>query len=234
VTSEATPRVLVVEDDRVIRRVLRTALESDGWRVFEAETVAQGLAEAKSLRPDLLFVDLGLPDGDGVDLIVAVREWSRLPIIVVSARSQEEQKVRALDAGADDYVEKPFRIAELLARVRASMRRHGADAAASAAGVVSLGDVEIDRVARIVRKGGRQVHLTPIEFRLLGVLAANAGRVLTHRQLLREVWGPARVEHNHYLRVFMGALRHKLEDDPAQPRLLLTETGVGYRLAASP
>ena len=233
-TSESAPRVLVVEDDRVIRRVLRTALESDGWRVFEAETVTQGLAEAKSLRPELLFVDLGLPDGDGVDLIVAVREWSRLPIIVVSARSQEEQKVRALDAGADDYVEKPFRIAELLARVRASMRRHGADAAASADGIVVLGDVEIDRVARIVRKAGREVHLTPIEFRLLGVLAANAGRVLTHRQLLREVWGPARVEHNHYLRVFMGALRHKLEDDPAQPRLLLTETGVGYRLATSP
>jgi two-component system KDP operon response regulator KdpE len=163
-----------------------------------------------------------------------VREWSRLPIIVVSARSQEEQKVRALDAGADDYVEKPFRIAELLARVRASMRRHSADAAASADGIVSLGDVEIDHVARIVRKAGREVHLTPIEFRLLGVLAANAGRVLTHRQLLREVWGPARIEHNHYLRVFMGALRHKLEDDPAQPRLLLTETGVGYRLATSP
>jgi two-component system KDP operon response regulator KdpE len=214
--------------------VLRTALESDGWRVFEAETVSQGLAEAKSLRPELLFVDLGLPDGDGVDLIVAVRAWSRLPIIVVSARSQEEQKVRALDAGADDYVEKPFRIAELLARVRASMRRHSADAAASADGIVVLGDVEIDRVARIVRKAGREVHLTPIEFRLLGVLAVNAGRVLTHRQLLREVWGPERVEHNHYLRVFMGALRHKLEDDPAQPRLLLTETGVGYRLAASP
>ncbi|HEY2189074.1 MAG TPA: response regulator [Caldimonas sp.] len=231
--SDDTPsRALIVEDDLAIRRVLRAALEGDGWRVSEAPGAAQAVAEAKTLRPDLMFVDLGLPDGDGVDVIVATREWSRLPIIVISARSQEEQKVRALDAGADDYVEKPFRIAELLARVRASMRRRAADAHADER-IVRIADVEIDRVAHIVKKHGSEVHLTPIEFRLLAVLAANVGRVLTHRQLLREVWGPARVEHGHYLRVFMGALRHKLEDDPAQPKLLLTETGVGYRLVAS-
>jgi two-component system KDP operon response regulator KdpE len=231
VSDEAPRRALVVEDDLAIRRVLRAALEGDGWRVSEARDAGEAIAEAKARRPDLMFVDLGLPDRDGVDVVVAVREWSRLPIIVVSARSQEEQKVRALDAGADDYVEKPFRIAELLARVRANMRRRGADAAGEQ--LVKVGDVEIDRVAHVVRKAGREVHLTPIEFRLLGVLAANAGRVLTHRQLLRDVWGPGRVEHGQYLRVFMGALRHKLEDDPAQPTLLLTETGVGYRLVGS-
>lgn len=230
-SDEAPRRALVVEDDLAIRRVLRAALEGDGWRVSEARDAGEAIAEAKARRPDLMFVDLGLPDRDGVDVVVAVREWSRLPIIVVSARSQEEQKVRALDAGADDYVEKPFRIAELLARVRANMRRRGADAAGEQ--LVKVGDVEIDRVAHVVRKAGREVHLTPIEFRLLGVLAANAGRVLTHRQLLRDVWGPGRVEHGQYLRVFMGALRHKLEDDPAQPTLLLTETGVGYRLVGS-
>ena len=227
--SDPTPVVLLVEDDKHIRRFLRTSLETEGWRVFEAETVRQGLVDAATRRPDLVIADLGLPDGDGTDLIRQVRTWSQVPVIVLSARSAEDDKVRALDAGADDYIEKPFGVSELLARVRANMRRQQSLREGGGAKVV-IGDVEIDLAARIVTKAGAVVHLTPIEFRLLGVLVANAGRVLTHRHLLREVWGPAHVEQNHYLRVFMAALRHKLETDPAQPRMLLTETGVGYRL----
>ena len=229
--AEPAPVALLVEDDRSIRRFVRSALEAEGWRVREAETVRDGIAEARAARPSLVIVDLGLPDGDGIELIAAVRQTSGVPILVLSARSEEEHKVRALDAGADDYVEKPFRVAEFLARVRAHMRRHGAAAGANE-GVVSIGDLVFDPVAHVVRKAGQEVHLTPIEFKLLGVLVANAGRVLTHRTLLREVWGASRVEHNHYLRVFMGSLRQKLEDDPAQPRMLVTETGVGYRLLA--
>lgn len=230
--SEPAPVVLLVEDDRHIRRFLRLSLEAEGWRVFETETLRQGLIDAGTRKPDLVIADLGLPDGDGVDLIRDLRTWSQVPVIVLSARSDEGDKVRALDAGADDYIEKPFGVPELLARVRANLRRPRAlaegDAAAS---TFTLGEVEIDLASRIVRKAGVPVHLTPLEYRLLGVLVANAGRVLTHRHLLREVWGPAHVEQNHYLRVFMANLRHKLERDPAQPTMLLTETGVGYRLA---
>ena len=225
-------RVLLIEDDRHIRRFLRTSLEAEGWRVFEAETARQGRIDAATRKPDLLIADLGLPDGDGVELIRDVRGWSRVPVIVLSARSDEDDKVRALDAGADDYIEKPFGVSELLARVRANMRRKQAAADEGAGAVMTIGDVEIDLAARVVKKGGAVVHLTPIEFRLLGVLLANAGRVLTHRHLLRAVWGPAHVEQNHYLRVFMANLRHKLETDPAQPKMLLTETGVGYRLVS--
>jgi len=231
--AEPVPIVLLVEDDRHIRRFVRTSLEAEGWRVFETETVKQGLVDAATRRPDLVIADLGLPDGDGTDLIRELRTWSQVPVIVLSARSDEEDKVRALDAGADDYIEKPFGVSELLARVRANMRRHQGARGGDAASTLTLGDIEIDRVARIVRKAGVEVHLTPIEYRLFGVLVANAGRVLTHRHLLREVWGPSHVEHNHYLRVFMGSLRHKLEDDPAQPKMLVTETGVGYRLIAN-
>ena len=230
--SEPVPVVLLVEDDHHIRRFVRTSLEAEGWRVFETDTVKQGLVDAATRRPDLVIADLGLPDGDGVDLIRELRTWSQAPVIVLSARSDEEDKVRALDAGADDYIEKPFGVSELLARVRANMRRHQGARGGEAASTVVLGDIEIDRAARIVKKAGVEVHLTPIEYRLLGVLVANAGRVLTHRHLLREVWGPSHVEHAHYLRVFMGNLRHKLEDDPAQPKMLVTETGVGYRLIA--
>jgi len=230
--TDPTPVVLLVEDDRHIRRFVRTSLEAEGWRVFETETVRQGLVDAATRRPDLVIADLGLPDGDGVELIRELRGWSQMPVIVLSARSDEEDKVRALDAGADDYIQKPFGVSELLARVRANMRRHQATRGGDAAATVTLGDVEIDRAARIVKKAGVEVHLTPIEYRLFGVLVANAGRVLTHRHLLREVWGPSYVEHSHYLRVFMGNLRHKLEDDPAQPKMLVTETGVGYRLLA--
>jgi two-component system KDP operon response regulator KdpE len=230
--AEAAPVVLLVEDERHIRRFLRTSLEAEGWRVFETETVRQGLIDAATRKPDLVIADLGLPDGDGVDLIRDLRTWSSVPVIVLSARSGEGDKVRALDAGADDYIEKPFGVSELLARVRAHRRRHQGGRGGDSASTVTIGDVEIDLGARIVRKAGAEVHLTPIEYRLLGVLLANAGRVLTHRHLLREVWGPSHVEQNHYLRVFMGSLRHKLEDDPAQPKMLVTETGVGYRLIA--
>lgn len=229
--SEPVPVALLVEDDRQIRRFVRSALEGEGWRVFEAETLRQGLVDAGTRKPDLVVVDLGLPDGDGVDLIRELRGWSQVPVIVLSARSDENDKVRALDAGADDYIEKPFGVAELLARVRANLRRPRAAADGEAGAALSFGDVEIDLATRTVTKAGGKVHLTPIEYRLLGVLVANAGRVLTHRHLLREVWGPSHVEHNHYLRVFMANLRHKLESDPAQPTMLLTETGVGYRLA---
>jgi two-component system KDP operon response regulator KdpE len=228
--NEPAPAVLLVEDDRNIRRFLRAALEAEGWRVLETETVRAGLDEAAARKPDLVIVDLGLPDGDGVDLILALRKVSHVPVLVLSARSEEGDKVRALDAGADDYIEKPFGAPELLARVRAHRRRQQSLRDADALAPTAIGDVEIDFATRLVKKGGREVHLTPIEFKLFSVLVANAGRVLTHRQLLREVWGPERVEHNHYLRVFMGTLRHKLEDDPAQPTMLLTETGVGYRL----
>ena len=230
--SEPMPVVLLIEDDRHIRRFLRTSLEAEGWRVFEAETARQGRIDAATRKPDLVIADLGLPDGDGVELIRDVRGWSRVPVIVLSARSDEDDKVRALDAGADDYIEKPFGVSELLARVRANMRRKQAAADEGAGAVMTIGDVEIDLAARVVKKGGAVVHLTPIEFRLLGVLLANAGRVLTHRHLLRAVWGPGSVEQNHYLRVFMANLRHKLETDPAQPKMLLTETGVGYRLVS--
>lgn len=226
------PVVLLVEDDRHIRRFLRTSLETEGWRVFEAETLRQGLVDAATRKPDLVIADLGLPDGDGVDLIRQVRTWSRVPVIVLSARSDEDDKVRALDAGADDYIEKPFGVSELLARVRANMRRHLTSGAAGERSTVAIGDVVVDLASRVVTKAGAVVRLTPIEFRLLGVLVANAGRVLTHRHLLREVWGPGHVDDNHYLRVFMAHLRHKLESDPAQPTMLLTETGVGYRLVA--
>ena len=228
--SEPALVVLLVEDDRHIRRFLRTSLETEGWRVFEAETLRQGLVDAATRKPDLVIADLGLPDGDGVDLIRQVRTWSRVPVIVLSARSDEDDKVRALDAGADDYIEKPFGVSELLARVRANMRRQQTLREGGESSSVTIGDVEIDLAARVVKKAGAVVHLTPIEFRLLGVLVANAGRVLTHRHLLREVWGPSHVDDNHYLRVFMANLRHKLESDPAQPKMLLTETGVGYRL----
>ena len=230
--SEPVPVVLLVEDDRHIRRFLRTSLEAEGWRVFEAETLRQGVVDAATRKPDLVIADLGLPDGDGVDLIRQVRTWSRVPVIVLSARSDEDDKVRALDAGADDYIEKPFGVSELLARVRANMRRQQSIGEGGERSSVTIGDVVVDLAARVVTKGGEVVHLTPIEFRLLGVLVANAGRVLTHRHLLREVWGPSHVDDNHYLRVFMANLRHKLESDPAQPKMLLTETGVGYRLVA--
>ena len=225
----AAPVALVVEDERQIRRFVRTALEAEGFHVVEAETVRQALVDAGTRKPDIVILDLGLPDGDGVDFIRDFRAWSAVPIVVLSARVEEADKIAALDAGADDYLAKPFGVGELLARVRAA-RRRSARHDDGAESNFRFGDVEVDLVARTVRRNGAPVHLTPIEFRLLALLIRNAGRVLTHRQILREVWGPNYVEHEHYVRVHMGHLRQKLEATPAQPRHLVTETAVGYRL----
>ncbi len=235
------PIAIVIEDEPQIRRFVRLALEGEGWQVHEAVDARHGLQDAATRKPDLLVLDLGLPDGDGLDLIRDVRSWSSVPIVVLSARAGEADKIAALDAGADDYLTKPFGVGELLARVRANLRRprRGADAEQNADGstedaVFRFGTVDIDRQARVVRRDGAEVHLTPIEYRLLTTLAANAGRVMTHRQLLRVVWGPAHSEQHHYLRIYMGHLRQKLEADPAQPQYLLTETAVGYRLLQEP
>jgi two-component system KDP operon response regulator KdpE len=227
-----SPTAIVIEDEPQIRRFVRGALEAEGWQVHEAGTLRDGLAAAGTRQPDLLVLDLGLPDGDGVALIRDVRGWSAVPIIVLSARSDEADKIAALDAGADDYLTKPFGTGELLARVRANLRRPRAAGGEEAVqdAVFRFGEVELDRAARLVRRAGTEVHLTPTEYRLLSVLVANAGRVLTQRQLLREVWGPSHTDHGHYVRIYMGHLRQKLEADPAQPRHLLTETAVGYRL----
>lgn len=227
--SDPAPVAVLVEDEPQIRRFVRAALEAEGWHVHEADTVKQGLVEAGTRKPDLIVLDLGLPDGSGVDFIRDVRGWSSVPIVVLSARSGEADKVAALDAGADDYLTKPFGIAELMARVRANLRRKRSTAE-DASGVFHFGDVTVDQVARTVNRAGSPIHLTPIEYRLLLQLITNVGRVLTHRALLREVWGPSNSESSHYLRVYMSQLRQKLEADPAQPKHLLTETAVGYRL----
>ncbi len=229
------PVAIVVEDEPQIRRFVRGALEAVGWQVHEAGSLREGTAAVGTRSPDLVVLDLGLPDGDGIDLIRDVRGWSAVPIIVLSARIDEADKIAALDAGADDYLTKPFGTGELLARVRANLRRRqgaagGASAEAGGDAVFRFGEVEVDRLARVVRRRGAEVHLTPTEYRLLTALVANPGRVLTQRQLLRDVWGPSHVDQGHYLRVYMGHLRQKLEADPAQPRHLLTETAVGYRL----
>lgn len=225
----ALPVALVVEDERQILRFVRAALESEGFQVVEAQTLRQALVDAGTRKPDIVILDLGLPDGDGVDFIRDFRAWSAVPIVVLSARVDEGDKIAALDAGADDYLTKPFGVGELLARVRAA-RRRSARQDGGAEARFRFGDVDVDLVARTVRRAGEPVHLTPIEFRLLALLIRNAGRVLTHRQILREVWGPNYVEHEHYVRVHMGHLRQKLEAMPAQPRYLVTETAVGYRL----
>jgi two-component system KDP operon response regulator KdpE len=229
--SEPAPTALLIEDERQIRRFVRIALESEGWQVVEAETVRQGLIDAGTRKPDLVILDLGLPDGDGVVFIRDFRAWSSVPIVVLSARIGETDKIEALDAGADDYLSKPFGVGELMARVRAT-RRRSAGVASEDVEPFRFGDIEVDLARRTVRKGGAPLHLTPIEFRLLALFVNNAGRVLTHRQILREVWGPAYIEHEHYVRVHMGHLRRKIEDDPARPVYLVTETAVGYRLSA--
>ena len=228
--NSPAPVALLVEDEPHTRRFVRSALEGEGCQVWETSTLARGLIEAASRQPDLVILDLGLPDGDGVDLVRELRGWTGIPVLILSARSDEANKVRALDAGADDYLTKPFGVPELLARVRALLRR--SQRPADAGPVLRFGDVELDLARRQVQRQGQPVHLTPIEYRLLTYLAANAGRVLTQRQLLAEVWGPNHTEHAHYLRVYMTNLRRKLEADPAQPRYLLTESGVGYRLVA--
>jgi two-component system KDP operon response regulator KdpE len=226
--NPAIPVILLVEDEKEIRRFVRLALETEGCHVVEADGYQRGLIEAGTRKPDLLILDLGLPDGDGVELIRDLRGWSAMPVIVLSARSQEADKIQALDAGADDYLTKPFGVGELLARVRATMRRLG-HAGDTGQTLVNFGEVSVDLVKRLAEKAGQPVHLTPIEYRLLALLINNTGKVLTHRQILREVWGPTYVESYHYLRVYMGHLRQKLEGDPTRPRHIITETGVGYR-----
>ena len=223
------PTALIIEDDAPIRRFVRMALEAEGWNVVEAETLRQGLIDAGTQKPDLVILDLGLPDGDGVDLLHDLRGWSAIPVIVLSARADEQDKIAALDAGADDYLTKPFSTGELLARVRANVRRAGTPLHQETR-TFRFGDVEVDQEARVVRKGQAEVHLSPTEYRLLAFLVSNAGKVLTHRQILQHVWGPGYLDRDHYVRIHMSHLRQKLEVDPAQPRHLLTETAVGYRL----
>jgi len=227
-TNESPGRVLVVEDEAEIRRFIRLSLQAESLDVAEAAGVQRGLIEAGTRRPDLVVLDLGLPDGDGIDFIRGLRAWSAIPIIVLSARTTETDKIAALDAGADDYLVKPFGAGELLARVRAQLRRHPR-ADAEAASVLEFGDVRIDLVRRSVERAGAAVHLTPIEYRLLSHLASHPNRVLTHPQLLRAVWGPSHSDDTHYVRIYMGHLRAKLEADPSQPQHLITELGVGYR-----
>jgi two-component system, OmpR family, KDP operon response regulator KdpE len=224
------PLVLVVEDEPQLMRFLRATLPVHGYRVAEATTGNQALVEAATRGPDLVLLDLGLPDLDGTEVTRRVREWSTVPIVVISARGQERDKVEALDAGADDYLTKPFGIPELLARMRVALRHAARRSDGAPETVVETGDLRIDLGARLVYRRGEEVRLTRTEYRLVAALAQQAGKVLTHRQLLREVWGPGAADETHYLRVYMAQLRHKLEDDPTRPRHLLTETGVGYRL----
>jgi two-component system KDP operon response regulator KdpE len=228
------PLIAIVEDEAPIRRFLRASLQAEGYRVVEAETAAEGLRLITQQPPDLILLDLGLPDRDGGELIAEVRGWSSVPIIVLSARDREKEKIAALDLGADDYLTKPFGVGELLARLRVALRHRdrfaaGADGAAGA--IYQSGPITIDLAARRVLRDGQEVKLTKLEFDLLAVMVRHCGKVLTHRFLLKEVWGPHSVHETHYLRVFVANLRKKLEQQPARPRLILTEQGVGYRLA---
>jgi two-component system KDP operon response regulator KdpE len=231
--TEAGPVILVVEDEPQMRRFLRASLGAEGYRVVEGWSVADGIRMATTERPDLVLLDLGLPDGDGLDVVRRLREWSATPVLVVSARGREEDKVAALDAGADDYLAKPFGTRELLARIRVALR-HARAGAGVASPILEVGALRMDFERHAASVAGRDVKLTPIEWKLLALLAQNAGKVLTHSQILRQVWGPNASAQTHYVRVYMAELRKKLESDPARPRLLLTEPGVGYRLAERP
>ena len=226
--SDPATRVLIIEDEAQIRRFVRMALEAEGLEVFEADTLQRGLIDAGTRRPDLIVLDLGLPDGDGVSFIRDFRSWSDTPVIVLSARSAEQDKILALDAGADDYLVKPFGTGELMARVRSQLRRRqrGSD---DSSPIIRFGEITVDQTRRVVERQGQPLHLTPIEYRLLVHLAHHLDRVLTHRQLLVSVWGPSHAEDVHYLRVHLANLRKKIEQDPSQPRHLITEAGVGYR-----
>jgi two-component system KDP operon response regulator KdpE len=229
--TAASALVLIIEDDSQTRRFLRASLGGYGWRTAEAEAGKPGLAAAQNLNPDLIILDLGLPDLDGVAVVRSLRRQGECPILILSARDQERDKIEALDAGADDYLAKPFGTGELDARLRALLRRTARRAGGD---LFTFGIIQVDIARRRVLRSGEEVRLTPTEFRLLALLVRNAGLVVTHRHLLREVWGPEHVHDSHYLRIYMGQLRHKLEEDPARPRFLLTEVGVGYRLLAGP
>jgi two-component system KDP operon response regulator KdpE len=225
--SDARSHILIVEDEAEIRRFVRLTMEADGFEVHEADGVRRGLIEAGTRRPDLVVLDLGLPDGDGVDLIRDLRTWSAVPVIVLSARSSEADKIEALDAGADDFLVKPFGAGELLARVRAQLRRHQQTPAGET--TIRFGDISIDLVRRVVERRGEQLHLAPIEYSLLTHLAKQPDRVVTHQQLLKAVWGPGHSQDTHYVRVHMANLRKKVEIHPSMPEHLITEAGIGYR-----
>ena len=228
--AAAVPVVLVIEDEPQMQRFLRAALESHNYRPIEATTAREGIAQATGRTPDVILLDLGLPDADGIDLTRRIREWSSTPIIVISARGKEQDKIAALDAGADDYLTKPFGVGELMARLRVALRHAARPADAPPEPVFTLDDLRVDLVRRQVFVGDTEVHLTPTEYKLLALLVRHAGKVVTHRQLLKDVWGPNAVEHTHYVRVYMTQLRRKLERDAARPKYLLTEPAVGYRL----
>jgi len=224
------PTVLVIEDEAQIRRFLRATLTANGYQLLEATTAQEGLVQAATRQPEIVILDLGLPDLDGLEVTRRLREWTTVPIIVLSARGQESDKVTALDAGADDYLTKPFSVGELLARLRVALRHAARTSQEPGEATFAVGELRVDLARRQVCIAAQQVHLTPIEYKLLTTLVRYAGRVVTHRQLLQEGWGPGHTEASHYLRVYMGQLRHKLEADPARPRYLVTEPGVGYRL----
>ncbi|WP_129628256.1 response regulator [Candidatus Oscillochloris fontis] len=227
--SDRQPTILVIEDELQIRRFLRSPLYEHGYHMIEASTGDQGVQQAAQLQPDGIILDLGLPDMDGLEVLRRIRSWSSVPIVILTARGHEQEKIALLDAGADDYLTKPFGIGELLARIRAALRRTSSMLAEQAP-IIEFGDIKLDMVHRQVWRTNTQIHLTPIEYNLLVVLVRNLGRVVTQRQLLQEVWGPEYIDSPHYLRIYMQHLRHKLEADPTRPRFLLTELGVGYRL----
>ena len=228
--TQAGNLVLIVDDESQMRRFIRASLTSHGYRVIEADSVKNTLSQTASQQPDLILLDLGLPDGSGIELTKQLREWTQVPIIVISARGREDDKVEALDAGAGDYLTKPFSVNELLARMRVAQRHASAAAKPASQQAFEVGDLRIDFVRREVERGGVALHLTPLEYKLLALLARSAGQVLTHRQILTELWGPGHVAHTHYVRVQMAELRKKIESDPTRPKLLITEPGVGYRL----